>query len=278
MALPVDPDGRDDRRSAAEAAAGIAYWQGDTDASLVWYTEALDLARETHDTATIANALYNLTFPVGQSAEGLPDAQKAADEAIGLYRGLGDDEGVGRVLWGLSSNYYFHGDVERGLAFARQALDIFEGSSDVFMTAWSHYMVGTLVMTRDRATARQHLIAAYRLFTQANDTSGHALVFDALATLAWREGDVPTAMRLTGFVGRVESTSGTGLAKLNRDQAGFFPQALAEDPVLAAAYDEGRGLTMEQATALALPGEVARAAQMPAVSDDPSPHGPRVGG
>jgi hypothetical protein len=116
-------------------------------------------------------------------------------------------------------------------------------------------MVGTLVMTLDRAVARRHLVAAYRLFTQTNDTSGHALVFDALATLAWREGDVSRAMRLTGFVGQVESTSGTGLAKLNRDQAGFRPETLAEDPALAAAYEEGRRLTLEEATVLALPGE-----------------------
>src|SRR3954468_2305615 len=98
-------------------------------------------------------------------------SQQVADEAIQLYRGLGDDEGVGRVLWGLSSSYYFHGDIAGGLAFARRALDVFEGSGDVFMIAWSHYIVGTLVMTLDRTTARQHLIAAYRLFTQANDTS-----------------------------------------------------------------------------------------------------------
>jgi predicted ATPase/class 3 adenylate cyclase len=255
MALPAEGDGHDARRSAAEAAGGVAFWQGDMDSALGWYTEALDLARETHDSATIANALYNLTFPLAQTAGGLAQPQQVADEAIQLYRGLGDDEGVGRVLWGLSSSHYFHGDIAGGLAFARRALDVFEGSGDVFMTAWSHYLVGTLVMTLDRATARQHLIAAYRLFTQANDTSGHVLVFDALATLAWREGDVPTALRLTGFVGQVESTSGTGLAKLTRDRAGFFPEDLAQDPDLAAAYEEGRRLTMEEATLLALHGE-----------------------
>jgi hypothetical protein len=74
-----------------------------------------------------------------------------------------------------------------------------------------------------------------------------------MATLAWRKGDVPTALRLTGFVGQVESTSGTRLAKLNRDRAGFFPEDLAQDPVLAAAYEEGRRLTMEEATLLAFP-------------------------
>jgi tetratricopeptide (TPR) repeat protein len=259
MALPLDPDAREARRAAAEAAGGIAYWQGDMDASLPWYSEALDLSRESHDSATVANALYNLVFPLGQSDGGLRQALQAAEEAMEIYHGLGDEEGVGRVLWGLGCNSYFHGRNEEGLAYAQRALDIFEGGGDVFMTAWSHYMVGILTMTQDRVAARQHLVAAYRLFTEANDTSGHALVFDALATLAWREGDVVRAMRLTGFVGQVESTSGTGLAKLNREQAGFDPDALADDPDLAAAYDDGRRLTLAEATALALPDEVVRA-------------------
>jgi predicted ATPase len=255
MALPVDPEARESRRAAAEAAGGIAYWQGDNDASLGWYTEALDLARETGDDAVVANALYNITFPVGQSAGGLRQAVVASEEAMALFRRVGDQDGVGRALWGLATTHYFHGLVDDGLVYARQALTVFEDSGDLFMTGWSQYMVGTLVMSHDRVDARQHLVAAHRLFARADDTSGHALVFDALGTLAWREGDVARAMRLAGFVGRVESTSGSGLAKLNRDLAGFHPEALAKDPVLAAAYEEGRRLTMEEATELALPGE-----------------------
>ncbi|MGW5237713.1 adenylate/guanylate cyclase domain-containing protein [Monashia sp. NPDC004114] len=254
MALPVDTQAHENRRAAAEAAAGIAYWQGDNAASLVWYTEALELARETGDDAVIANALYNLTFPVGQTAGGLPQAVEASEEAIALYRRVGDHDGVGRALWGLATTYYFNGRVDEGLVRAREALAVLDGSGDLFMTAWSQYMVG--VMTRDRPAAQRHLVAAHRLFAQADDTSGHALVLDALGTLAWREGDVARAMRLAGFVGHMESTSGSGLAKLNRDLAGFHPETLAEDPALAAAYEEGRSLTMEEATALALPDEL----------------------
>jgi predicted ATPase/class 3 adenylate cyclase len=255
MALPMGGDGQAHRAMAAEAAAGVAYWQGDMEASLVWYTEALDLARETEDPATIANALYNLIFPVAQGDAGLDRARKAADEATELYRGLGDDDGVGRVLWALSTSFYFHDDVEGGRALAQQALEILEHSDDVFMTAWAHYMVGVTNLTRDGAMTRRHLLSAHRLFTQANDTSGHTLVFDALATLAWRDGDEQTAMLLAGYAGNIERASGTGLARLNREQAGFSPESLARDPALAAAFEEGRQLTLEQAVALALPAE-----------------------
>ncbi len=255
MALPVSPAQSAYRAAAVEAAAGIAYWQGDVEASLRWYSEALDTARESGDPSVVANALYNVSFPLGRDADGLVAAQGVADEAIELYRGLGDAEGVGRVLWGLSSAYYFHDDMEGGRELAQQALDIFDGGEDLFMAAWAHYMVGVLSLNVDGAKMRRHLLAAYRLFAQANDTSGHTLVFDALATLMWRDGEVERAMRLAGYVGSIERTTGTGLSKMNRDLAGFSPESLAEDPALAAAFEEGRQLTLEQATALALPSE-----------------------
>jgi predicted ATPase/class 3 adenylate cyclase len=256
MALPVSPAEREYRASAVEAAAGIAYWQGDVDAALRWYSDALDLARESGDPSTIANALYNVSFPLAQDPDGLEAAKSAAAEALTLYSELGDDEGVGRVLWGLSSAYYAHNEFEEGLVVAQQALDFFGGGDDLFMRAWVHYMLGLLLTPDpDGTEARRHLLAAHRLFVQTNDMSGHTLVFDALATLAWRDGDVERAMRLAGYVGNIERVSGTGLTKINREQAGFSPDVLAADPALAAAFEEGRQLTLEQATALALPSE-----------------------
>ncbi len=155
MALPVSPDERGHRATAVEAAAGIAYWQGDVDASLRWYSEALALARESGDPSKIANALYNVSFPLAQTEGGFEAAKSVADEAIELYRSIGDDEGVGRVLWGLGSAYYVVNDIDGGLALAQQALDIFNGGEDQFMTAWAHYLVGVLNLNVDGAKMRR---------------------------------------------------------------------------------------------------------------------------
>ena len=59
-------------------------------------------------------------------------------------------------------------------------------------------------------------------------------------------------MRLAGFADATERSTGTGLAKMNRDFAGFYPRTLIADPATAAAYAEGQQLTVEQATALAV--------------------------
>lgn len=123
------------------------------------------------------------------------------------------------------------------------------------MRAWSHYIIGVFHLTIDGEETRRHLLAAHHLFTQADDSSGHALVFDGLATLAWRDGDVRTAMLLAGYVGNIERVTGTGRAKMNRNPAGFSPDFPAHEPALAVAFEQGRQLTLQQATALILPGE-----------------------
>jgi hypothetical protein len=104
----------------------------------------------------------------------------------------------------------------------------------------------------DRSAARRLLEATLPLFAETDDKSGYALLFDGFATLEWAEGDVARAMRLAGYAAATERSAGTGLAKLNREFAGFFPETLTDDPDLAAAYAEGQRSSLEQATDLAL--------------------------
>jgi hypothetical protein len=100
---------------------------------------------------------------------------------------------------------------------------------------------------------RRLLEEALPLFTEAEDKSGYALVFDALGAWFWIEGDVKRAVRLAGYAAATEASTGTGLAKMNREFAGFYPATLTSDPELADAFAEGQQLTLEQAIELALP-------------------------
>jgi tetratricopeptide (TPR) repeat protein len=240
------------RAAALEAAGGIAYWQADMVASRAWYREALDLARASGDEARIANALYNLSFTYTLISEDQEQARSNAAEAVEIYRRLGDEEGIGRSLWGLANAYYFFGDFAIGIPIAQEALDIFKHKDDRFMTAWAQYMLALFNLQVDRAVMRELLEATLPLFAETDDKSGYALLFDGFATLEWAEGDVPRAMRLAGHAAATERSAGTGLAKINREFAGFFPEKLATDPDLAAAFAEGQRMSLEQATNLAL--------------------------
>jgi predicted ATPase/class 3 adenylate cyclase len=245
----VDPDAR---AAALEAAGGIAYWQADMVPSRAWYREALALARASGDETRIANALYNLSFTFTLISEDQEQARANAAEAVEIYRRLGDEAGIGRSLWGLANAYYFFGDFREGIPIAEEAIAIFKRQGDRFMTAWGLYMLALFELTPDRAAMRRHLEEALPLFVEGDDKSGYALLFDGFATLEWAEGDVPRAMRLAGYAAATERSAGTGLAKINREFAGFFPETLMESSELSAEYAEGQRLTLEQATDLAL--------------------------
>ena len=252
LALPDSQAHPDARGAALEAAGGIAYWQGDHLSARTWYQEAVELARASGDPRRIANAVYNVGFTYTLEREDQLQARSLAQEGLDLYRELGDEAGIGRTLWALANTYYFFGDFAGGLSLVDEALEIFRRIGDRFMTGWSLYMRGLYLLSSDRDEMRRSLEEALPLFTEIEDKSGYALIFDAFAALYFTEGDVERAVRLAGISDATERSTGTGLANMNRDFAGFYPRTLIADPATAAAYAEGQQLTVEQATALAL--------------------------
>jgi predicted ATPase/class 3 adenylate cyclase len=252
LALPGSTEHPEARGAALEAAGGIAYWQADIVTARGWYAQALELARAGGDEAAIANAIYNMTFTFEMEHEDMVQSRALAEEAVAIYRRLGDEAGIGRALWGLANSYYFFRDFAGGVDIAREALEIFRRAGDRFMIGWSLYILATYNMQLDRAAVRGGLEEALPLFTEIEDKSSYALIFDAFAALDWAEGNVNRAVRLHGYASATESVTGTGLAKMTRDFAGFFPATLTSDPELAAAFAEGQRLSLEEATALAL--------------------------
>ena len=179
-------------------------------------------------------------------------ARTLAQESVDMYRRLGDEGGIGRALWGLANTFYFFGDFAGGIVVANEALEIFRRRDDRFMIAWTLYMLGLYHLTIDQSLMRRELEEALPLFTGIEDKSGYALIFDAFAALHWIQGDVPRALRLAGYASATEASTGTGLARINRESASFYPENLTTDPELAAAFAEGQHLTVEEATELAL--------------------------
>ncbi|MEO8252694.1 MAG: adenylate/guanylate cyclase domain-containing protein [Chloroflexota bacterium] len=252
LAMPGSRELPDARAAALEAAGGIAYWQADLLPARAWYEEALELARASGDNQRLASALYNVSFTFTLNREDQMQARAMALEAVDLYRQLGDEGGIGRSLWGLANTYYFFDDFAGGRVHIDEALEIFRRIGDRFMTAWSLYILALYHLKTNPATTRRSLEEALPLFTEIEDKSGYALIFDAFAALYWTEGDVDRAVRLAGYSAATERSTGTGLAKMNREFVDFYPETLTTDPALATAYAEGQRLTVQQVTALAL--------------------------
>jgi hypothetical protein len=134
-----------------------------------------------------------------------------------------------------------------------EAIAISRELGDRFQLGWGLFtrgLIGTQLM--DSVLARESYAEAMHIFRETDDVTGYALVLDGIAALEWREGNRERAMQLTGAASAIHDVRGIGLAQINRDASHFFPDDLLDDPELAAAAEEGKKLTLEQALALAL--------------------------
>lgn len=205
-----------------EALGGVAWWQGDIATMRQAYQEAVAIWRSMKDPSEVANALYNYSFaftvpeePTPGPFETDPEGEGAAalQEALQLYRGLGEERGEANVLWGIGNMKYFQEAPDAGAAEFALALEKFRHVGDRTMEAWSlHQLGGALLRMGRRDESRPYLRHALRHFYEASDTAGITLVLDDLSSQALADDDPVRAARLWGAARSLTSTTGAGLA------------------------------------------------------------------
>ncbi|HJP72051.1 MAG TPA: adenylate/guanylate cyclase domain-containing protein [Candidatus Limnocylindria bacterium] len=268
LALPASHDVPAARADALSAAAGLAYWQADSDRSRAWYEEEIAAREALGDRPGLAEAHYGISFT--WSIIGLPEADHAdqalshVNEALAIFTELEDEAGVARAEWALGNVAYGMARSDESRKHARHALEIFERLNDGFMVGWALFTNSLSDLYDDYvadggrpeslAQAHDLLERALRIFADAQDVSGYTLVLDALALVAHRSGDRSRAARLSGAVANLERTSGTGLNLWNREVLGFHPDTIRNDPALADDWAAGERMTSQEAVAYALSG------------------------
>jgi len=173
------------RARLMEALGGIAWWQADIAAMSGFYAEALERWRTIGDQAEIANALYNASFSFvfngddPDSKKMDPDREKGLvlmQEALTIFRRLGDKHGAGNATWAIGNWYHFHLQSEVAVASFREALELFSATDDKTMVAWSQHMLGTaLLRTRQIDEAAAHIRPAMLQFEAAGDATAQGL-------------------------------------------------------------------------------------------------------
>ncbi len=258
LALPAEEVDPVVRASALEALGGLYWWMGDFDRCGAAYRECLELRQQIGDKAAIAEAWYNLSFPVGFGAmvagsHDLSPAYEVIEEAKKLYTELGDRAGLAKAEWAYLTIGWRDQDLEVARQHGERAEGYFRELGDAFLLGWSLYDVGLIDVRESKpGDARRRLREALQIFNDVRDVSGYALVLDAFAALALLEGDEDRAARISGAVANLEHTTGTGLNPSNRSLAGYDPVYLRDKPETAAAWAEGMRLTHEEAISYAL--------------------------
>lgn len=246
--------------SRAEGAAGsIGYWQADVRGTNRHYTKALELARTAGDQRLLAESLYNRGFAADPDAETWGNINSLGrpymEEALLIYRELGDVHGQASVLWGLSMPLIVDHEYEAANASLREALVLYRKADDRFGIGWALHMLGMVSVTQGQpAEAAVHLAEAIRVFRGTGDRSAAVLLLADFCSLAFKMGDLPRHWKLGGAVDAQRRTTGVNLV-LNQ-LPGLEWHLPAEPPPHGGAerdaWDEGELLSFDDASAYAL--------------------------
>jgi predicted ATPase/class 3 adenylate cyclase len=253
LALPNSREFPKERLAALEAAGGLAYWQADMEGAQRFYDESLELTRQVGDKRAIANAIYNDAFPMLVNRSNVSRAKELLQEALPLFRELGDEGGTARTLWGLGNAAYFAQDYVTAKPPLEEARALFRRLDDRFMLAWSTHTLGLVAVgTADIDVGKQCFSEALRQFSEAQDVSGITLQLDNLSVIARAEGDPVRATRLAAAAVAQQTLTGTGLGGLLSQREGRTGREGLPEKEAATAWAEGQALTLEEAIAYAL--------------------------
>ena len=253
LAIPDSGDFPKERLAALEAAGGLAYWQADMAVAQRFYDECLALTRTLGDDRALANALYNAAFPrvVGRTA--IAEAMPMFAEALPLFRKIGDQTGVARVLWGTGNALFFAKEYADAVPVLEEAVALNRKLDDRFGLGWSIHTLGLVSLNLgDVERARACWNEAIALFLAAGDVPGMVLQLDNLSVLARTDGDFQRAGRLWAAASAHQVSSGTGLGRLLREEEGRTGREGLNDDEAAQVWAEGHAMSLEQAVAYAM--------------------------
>jgi predicted ATPase/class 3 adenylate cyclase len=248
------------RLHALEAAGGLAYWGGDMTTAGTLYARSVDEARRLGDDGELATALYNHWFTrrptetVHAWARLLADDDRGElDEALDIWTRLGDEEGIGKALWGLGEHHAYRGEVDKAVDETSRSLEIFERRRDPFWIAWCRFTRSfALAIGGDYVEASRDLAVALRSFQGNRDVSGMVLTVAAMASFLLLLGRDEDGFAVGAAADKAVAETGLHIANLWAGPALPMPDLASDDPALRAAVERGRSWTRDQALETAI--------------------------
>jgi predicted ATPase/class 3 adenylate cyclase len=241
------------RAQALEAGAGIAYWQADMDAAQKMYDENLALVRSGGDKKKIAMALYNNAFPRLVARTNLAEMIETLEEALAIYRELGDDAGIARALWGIGSGQNLSNQLPAAAKTLDEAIEINRTLDDRFSLGWAFHTRALVAMKlHDLDVARLTIRQGLTIFLEAGDVTGMTILLDDAAHYAELVGNVARAIRLGSTAAATQAKTGAGLARLAGGSDGRDWRESIGSAADETAWSEGQAMSVQDAAAEAV--------------------------
>lgn len=215
------------RAKALNAAGALAWMQGDHDAAISKYEEALALRRGLGDPAGIAATLANLgivSYTQGQYSE----ARSRYEESLKIWREIGDPHGVARSLDNLGNLAQEQGDYLEAQRLYEESLEISRRLQDKWLTARSLNNLGEVALLKgDLVLARKTFDEDLELSRELGDKWVIGRALNNRAEIDRLQGDLTVAKKLfeqsldlSRELGDKQSSAGSlsGLAEVAREE------------------------------------------------------------
>ena len=251
--------GRTKERATVLRWCGVfASRQGDYDAAQSLLQEALAMSKELGDGNGAAYALGNLAWLASHQRD-YDRARTLLEESRALFQESGDRYGLARSLHQLGILAEYEGDYPQARSLYEQTLGLFRELGNHREVSWTLHGLGFLALCeQDFARARALLTESLALFCDMEEGWGKVRSLERFANLAMAEGQVTRAVRLLGSADAAREIMGASQPSSEReeqDQIVAAARSALEENAFAAAWAEGRAMSLEQAVAYALEDE-----------------------
>jgi predicted ATPase/class 3 adenylate cyclase len=242
-----------ERHKALTALGGVAYWQEDLATTGRAYEEALAIAREIGDRLAEAEALYNLSFV--PAYEGNIDVAMAIlGEGRALFEELEFRRGVADSVWLMAIVARLEGDTATARARAEASLRLHREIGDRFGTNDALHVLGRIALAEgDLTTAGPCFLEALAYDEEVGNRTGMGIELDNLAAIATAEGHHLRALHLGGASEAIKEAAGGHAPPpfIDLPDPREAAREVLGEAVVAAAWEEGRAMTLEHALAYA---------------------------
>ncbi|HYN88388.1 MAG TPA: tetratricopeptide repeat protein, partial [Ardenticatenaceae bacterium] len=233
----------------------VAARRGANERAVLLLEEGLALRRAVGDTDEIAWSLRDLGLAVGQQGD-YERATALLEESLRLSRELGIKPGISISLNLLGEVARLQGQLDRAASLYEESLALDRDLGARHHQAIAHSNLGYVRLRQgDRARAGTHFVHSLTWFHSVRNPVGTAVCFPGLAGVIAAQGAPERAARLLGAIETLREAAAPYL--VTTDIADYERilrevQARLDEAAFAAAWAEGRAMTLEQAIADAL--------------------------
>jgi predicted ATPase/DNA-binding winged helix-turn-helix (wHTH) protein len=245
-----------ERAYVLNGAGVLSHYQGDYPAARAFHEESLAIRRELGDRFGIASSLNNLGNPALNPSD-YPASRAVLEESLAIRRELGDRFGLAASLGNLGNVVLNQGDYPAAKVLLEESLAIRRELGDRYGIALSLSNLGNVVLNQgDIPAARALLEESLAIRRELGDRYGIPYSLEGLAAVVASLRDSLRAARIWGATEGLRAVIGAPLSP--DEQSGYDRHVTAariasgNDAAFDSAWQEGRGLTLDQAIDLAL--------------------------